>query len=44
MTRITGGIVIDAPADMVYGFVAGQRNESAYNPHGTGFGSDPAGS
>jgi len=33
MTRITGGIVIDAPADVVFGFVAGQRNESAYNPH-----------
>ena len=33
MTRITGEIVIDAPADVVFGFVADQRNEPAYNPH-----------
>ena len=33
MARITGEIVIDAPADLVFGFVADQRNELAYNPH-----------
>ena len=33
MTRITGEIVIDAPADVVFDFVADQRNEPAYNPH-----------
>ena len=33
MTRITGEIVIGAPADVVSGFVAGQRNEPACNPH-----------
>ena len=38
MTRITGEIVIDAPADVVFDFVAGQRNEPAYTPHGTGIG------
>jgi Polyketide cyclase / dehydrase and lipid transport len=32
MTRITGEIIIDAPADVVFDFVADQRNESAYNP------------
>jgi NADPH:quinone reductase-like Zn-dependent oxidoreductase len=29
MTRITGEIVIDAPADVVFDFAAGQRNEPA---------------
>ena len=38
MTRITGEIVIDTPADVVFGFVAGHRNEPAYNPHGTSIG------
>jgi hypothetical protein len=38
MTQITGQIVIDAPADVLFGFVAGQRNEPGYNPHGTGIG------
>ena len=33
MTRITGEIVIDAPAEVVFDFVADQRNEPAYNPH-----------
>ena len=33
MTRITGEIVIDAPADVVFDFVADQRNEPACNPH-----------
>jgi hypothetical protein len=33
MTRITGEIAIDAPADVVFDFVADQRNEPAYNPH-----------
>ena len=33
MTRITGEIVTGAPADVVSGFVAGQRNEPACNPH-----------
>jgi hypothetical protein len=33
MTRITGEIVIGAPADVVFDFVADQRNEPAYNPH-----------
>jgi len=33
MTRITGEIVIEAPADAVFDFVADQRNEPAYNPH-----------
>ena len=33
MTRITGEIVIDAPADVIFDFVADQRNEPAYNPH-----------
>ena len=33
MTRITGEIVIGAPAEVVFDFVADQRNESAYNPH-----------
>ena len=33
MTRIIGEIVIDAPADVVFDFVADQRNEPAYNPH-----------
>ncbi len=33
MTRITGEIVTGAPADVVSGFVAGQRNEPAGNPH-----------
>ena len=33
MTRITGEIVIYAPADVVFDFVADQRNEPAYNPH-----------
>jgi hypothetical protein len=33
MTRITGQIVIGAPADAVFDFVADQRNEPAYNPH-----------
>ena len=33
MTRITGEIVIDAPADVVFDFAADQRNEPAYNPH-----------
>ena len=33
MTRITGEIVIDAPVDVVFDFVADQRNEPAYNPH-----------
>ena len=32
MTRITGEIIIDAPADVVFDFVADQRNEPAYNP------------
>ena len=32
MTRITGEIVIGAPADVVFDFVADQRNEPAYNP------------
>jgi uncharacterized protein YndB with AHSA1/START domain len=32
MVRITGEIVIDAPADVVFDFVADQRNEPAYNP------------
>ena len=36
MTRITGEIVTGAPADVVSGFVAGQRNEPACNPHGQG--------
>ncbi len=31
MARITGEIVIDAPADVVFGFVADQRNEPACN-------------
>ncbi|HXZ71684.1 MAG TPA: hypothetical protein VEH31_12585 [Streptosporangiaceae bacterium] len=29
MTRITGEIVIDAPADVAFDFVADQRNEPA---------------
>ncbi|HXZ76195.1 MAG TPA: SRPBCC family protein [Streptosporangiaceae bacterium] len=33
MTRITGEIVIDAPAGVVFDFVADQRNEPTYNPH-----------
>ncbi len=33
MTRITGEIAIDAPANVVFDFVAYQRNEPAYNPH-----------
>ena len=33
MTRITGEIIIDAPADVVFDFVADQRNEPARNPH-----------
>jgi hypothetical protein len=33
MTRITGEIVTGAPADVVSGFVAGQRNGPACNPH-----------
>ena len=33
MTRITGEIVIDAPAEVVFDFAAGQRNEPACNPH-----------
>jgi Polyketide cyclase / dehydrase and lipid transport len=33
MTRITGEIVIGAPAEVVFDFVADQRNEPAYNPH-----------
>jgi len=33
MTRITGEIIIGAPADVVFDFVADQRNEPAYNPH-----------
>jgi hypothetical protein len=33
MTRNTGEIVIDAPADVVFDFVADQRNEPACNPH-----------
>ena len=33
MTRITGEIVIDAPADVVFDFAADHRNEPAYNPH-----------
>ena len=33
MTKITGEIVIDAPADVVFDFAADQRNEPAYNPH-----------
>ena len=33
MTKITGEIVIGAPADVVFDFAAGQRNEPAYNPH-----------
>ncbi len=33
MSRITGEIIIDAPADVVFDFVADQRNEPAYNPH-----------
>jgi Polyketide cyclase / dehydrase and lipid transport len=33
MTRIAGQIVTGAPADVVCGFVAGQRSEPACNPH-----------
>ena len=33
MTPITGEIVTGAPADVVSGFAAGQRNEPAYNTH-----------
>ena len=33
MTRITGEIATGAQADVVSGFVAGQRNEPARNPH-----------
>ena len=33
MTRITGEIVTGAPANVVFGFAAGQRDEPAYNPH-----------
>ena len=36
MTRITGEIVIDAPADVVFDSAAGQRNEPAYNSHMVG--------
>lgn len=32
MTRITSEIVIGAPADVVFGLAAGQRNEPACNP------------
>ena len=32
MTPITGEIVTGAPADVVFDFVADQRNEPAYNP------------
>ena len=32
MARITGELVIAAPADVVFDFVADQRNEPAYNP------------
>ena len=35
MTRITGEIVTGAPADVVFGFVAGLRNEPGLQPvHG----------
>ena len=33
MTRITGEIVIGAPAEVVFGSAADQRNEPACNPH-----------
>ena len=33
MPRITGEIVIDAPGDVVFDFVAGQRNEPPCNSH-----------
>ena len=33
MTPVTGEIVIEAPADVVSGFAADQRNEPACNPH-----------
>ena len=33
MTRITGEIVTGAPADVVFGFVAGRRNEPTCNPY-----------
>jgi hypothetical protein len=32
MTSFTGEIIIGAPADVVFDFVADQRNEPAYNP------------
>jgi len=33
VTTVTSEIAIAAPADVVFGFVADQRNEPAYNPH-----------
>ena len=33
ITRITGEIVTGAPAEVVFGFAADQRNEPACNPH-----------
>jgi uncharacterized protein YndB with AHSA1/START domain len=32
MTRITGEITIDRPVDVVFDFVADERNEPSYNP------------
>ena len=33
MTRIDGEIVIGRPVDVVFDYVADQRNEPEYNPH-----------
>ena len=33
MVRISGEIVINRPADVVFDFVVDERNEPRYNPH-----------